>query len=75
MVLEILKSVWDCNDFRRFRIGISNDKSINTVSYVLGKFSKDDMSLISSFLPKACDILSDFCRMDFDKLMSMYNKG
>ena len=73
--LRNIEKCLGCNDFRRFRIGISNDKSINTVSYVLGKFSKDDMSLISSFLPKTCDILSDFCRMDFDKLMSMYNKG
>lgn len=71
-----LKNIEKClssNQFRRFRIGISSCDKSNTINYVLGKFSKSDMELISSFFDKSCAILSDFCIIDFDKLMSKYN--
>lgn len=71
-----LRNIEKClgrNDFRRFRIGISNNKNISTVDYVLGKFSRSDIDALSCFLPRTCDILADFCKMDFDKLMSKYN--
>lgn len=59
--------------FRRFRIGISNNKEIDTKDYVLGKFSKDDMTKISEFLPKTVNILNDFFKISFERLMSKYN--
>ena len=71
-----LKNIEDClgsNRFRRFRIGISNNKDIDTKDYVLSKFSKNDMSAIEKFLPKTVDILNDFIKFDFEKLMSKYN--
>lgn len=71
-----LKDIERClgsNRFRRFRIGISNDKDIDTKDYVLGKFSKDDMKAIEDFLPKTVDILEDFIKLDFEKVMSKYN--
>ncbi len=61
------------NKFKRFRIGIANDNRIDTVSYVLGKFSSDDMDKIYSFLPKSVNVLNDYCMMDFERLMSKYN--
>lgn len=71
-----LKDIERClgsNRFRRFRIGISNNKSIDTKDYVLGKFSKKDIDSINEFLPKTEAILSDFCSMSFERLMSKYN--
>ena len=71
-----LKDIERClgtNKFRRFRIGISNNKSIDTKDYVLGKFSKDDAKAIDEFLPKTVDILNDFIKLDFERLMSKYN--
>ena len=71
-----LKDIERClgsNHFKRFRIGISNNKNINTKEYVLGKFSKNDINSIDKFLPKTVDILNDFVTMDFEKLMSKYN--
>ena len=71
-----LKDIERClgsNHFKRFRIGISNNKNINTKDYVLGKFSKNDINSIDKFLPKTVDILNDFVTMDFVKLMSKYN--
>ena len=71
-----LKDIERClgsNRFRRFRIGISNNRNIDTKDYVLGKFSKNDIDSINDFLPKTVDILNDFITMDFEKLMSKYN--
>ena len=71
-----LKDIERClgtNRFRRFRIGISNNKNIDTKDYVLGKFSKDDVKAIDEFLPKTVDILNDFIKLDFERLMSKYN--
>ena len=60
------------NRFKRFRIGISGAEG-DAVSYVLGKFSKDDIEKIEKFLPITYDILNDFCKIDFERLMSKYN--
>lgn len=71
-----LKDIERClgsNRFRRFRIGISNNKDIDTKDYVLGKFSKDDEKMIDEFLPKTVHILNDYLRLDFERLMSKYN--
>lgn len=61
------------NRFKRFRIGISNDKSVDTKDYVLGKFNSSEMKQISDILPITVDILNDFCSMSFEKVMSKYN--
>lgn len=71
-----LKSIEKClgsSNYKRFRIGISNNKSIDTADYVLGKFSKDQINAINDFLPKTVDILNDFISMDFERVMSKYN--
>ena len=71
-----LKDIERClgtNRFRRFRIGISNNKDVDTKDYVLGKFSKDDADAINKFLPRTVDILNDFVKLDFERLMSKYN--
>ncbi len=71
-----LKDIERClgsNRFRRFRIGISNNKEIDTKDYVLGKFSRKDMKEIEEFLPKTVEILTDFIKLDFEKVMSKYN--
>ena len=71
-----LKDIERClgtDRFRRFRIGISNNKDIDTKDYVLGKFSKGDIEVINEFLPKTVDILNDFIKLSFERLMSKYN--
>lgn len=61
------------NRFKRFRVGISKSKSVDTVDYVLGKFNKDSKNDIKNFLPKSEEILKDFIVEDFEKVMSKYN--
>ena len=60
--------------FKRLKVGISNDKSVDTKDYVLGKFSKEEKEIIEGLKEEINDILSDFITMDYDKLMCKYNK-
>ena len=60
--------------FKRLKIGISNDKSIDTKDYVLGKFSKEEKEKINNLKEEISNILFDYLNTDFDKLMCKYNK-
>lgn len=71
-----LKNIEFClgtNKFKRFRIGISNNKAIDTVDYVLGKFSKNDIEKVKEFLPISENILNDFLNLEFENVMNKYN--
>lgn len=60
-------------NFKRLKIGISNDKSIDTKDYVLGKFSKEEKETLDNLKETVNNILNDFLLTDFDKLMCKYN--
>lgn len=59
--------------YKRLKIGISNNKSIDTKDFVLGKFSKNDKELIDKSIDVCLNIIDDFLSLDFDKLMNKYN--
>ena len=59
--------------FKRLKIGISNDKTIDTKDYVLGKFSKEEKETINDLKEIVSNILLDYLTTDFDKLMCKYN--
>ena len=50
-------------EFKRLKVGISNDKTIDTKDYVLGTFSKDDLDTIESL------------KVSIDNLLCKYNKN
>ena len=60
-------------NYKRIKVGISNDKNINTKNYVLGKFSNDDSKLIEESLNKIVNVINDFPNMTFENLMNKYN--
>lgn len=62
-------------NFKRLKVGISNDKTIDTKDYVLGKFSKEEKETINNLKEEISNILLDFISLDFDKLMCKYNKN
>ncbi len=71
-----LKNIEFClgtNKFKRFRIGISNNKAIDTVDYVLGKFSKNDIEKVKKFLPISENLLNDCLNLEFENVMNKYN--
>ena len=61
-------------EFKRLKIGISNDKTIDTKTYVLSKFNKEELELLNKKLEVTKNIINDFVEMDFEKLMSKYNE-
>ena len=60
-------------NFKRLKIGISNNKLIETKDYVLGKFSKEEKETIDNLKDTVNDLLNDYLELDFDRLMSKYN--
>lgn len=61
------------DNFKRLRIGISNDKD-NVINYVLSKFSKKELGEIDTMFDTLVDVLDDYFVMDFTSLMSKYNR-
>ena len=61
------------DDFKRLRIGISNDKD-DVINYVLSKFSKKELNEIDTMFDTLVDVLDDYFGMDFTSLMSKYNR-
>ena len=60
-------------DYKRVKIGISNDKRFDTKDYVLGKFSSNDMYILNGIIDIMPNLFNDFMNFDFNKLMSRYN--
>ncbi len=61
-------------DYKRLKIGISNNKLIDTKDYVLGKIKDEDLKIINNIIEKVPDIVHDFLNMTFDELMNKYNR-
>ena len=59
-------------NFNRCKIGI--DKSDDTISHVLGKFSKDELISINNAIEKVSNAINDFISgKTFDEIMNKYN--
>ena len=61
-------------DYKRLKIGISNNKLIDTKDYVLSKINIEDMSIIEKVIELSPQIFVDFLNMSFSDLMTKYNK-
>lgn len=60
--------------YKRLKVGISNRKDLNTKDYVLGKLSKEEKEKLNVVKEKSIDIIDDYFKMDFSKLMNKYNQ-
>lgn len=61
------------SEINRMRIGISNDKKIDTIDYVLGKFSKQDFEVFKKAADKASDAIIYSFDHNFEEVMSKFN--
>ena len=61
------------NNYKRIKIGISNDKMIDTKNYVTGKMKLEELEIINTAIKKMPDIIDFYLNNSFDKLMSKYN--
>ena len=71
--LKNIESNISSNEYKRIKIGISKNKNIDTVNYVLGKFSKEEKEKLNEVLKNIPNIINDYLKLDFDKLMNKYN--
>jgi len=60
-------------EYVRLKIGISNNKDIDTKDYVLSKFSKADLEILDNTYSKLINLVEDFVNLDKSELMSKYN--
>ena len=59
--------------YKRIKIGISNNKLIDTKDYVLGKFSNEECAKLNEVIENIPYIIDDYLINDFEKVMSKYN--
>ena len=71
--LKDIAKFLNTDNYKRLKIGISNDKSIDTKDYVLGKFGKEDSKVLSNLMNTVDEIIDKFMIEDFEELMSEYN--
>ena len=62
-------------EFKRLKIGISNNLNIDTKSYVLSKFNQEELEKLHKKFEITNNIINDFINLDFEKLMSKYNES
>jgi len=60
-------------EYVRLKIGISNNKDIDTKDYVLSRFSKSDLEILNNTYSKLINVIEDFIKFDKSTLMSKYN--
>lgn len=61
-------------NYKRLKIGIANNKNIDTKDYVLGKININDAKIYDELSIIVNHILDDFFVDSFDVLISKYNK-
>lgn len=60
-------------EYKRIKVGIANNKYIDTKDYVLGAFQGEEKDLINDSTSRVVDIIDDYFKLTFDNLMNKYN--
>ncbi len=60
--------------YKRLKIGVSNDKSCETKDYVLGRFSKEEDRQLQGLFTSLVAVIDDYFKLDFLSLMNRYNR-
>lgn len=71
-IKDIISSL-NTQEFVRIKVGISNNRSMDTKDYVLGNFSKSDMSAIKDIEKEIFEIIEEFEYDHVEELMNKYN--
>ncbi len=71
--LKNIESQLKTNEYKRIKIGISNDKNVDTKDYVLGKLSKSEQRVLKPVIQNVADIVLASFSTPFPELMSKYN--
>lgn len=60
-------------EFARLKIGISHSLGEDTKNYVLGKFSKEDLSVLGESIKVSKNIINSFVLNGIERTMNKYN--
>lgn len=71
--LKDIEKNLNTKNYNRIKIGISNNKSIDTKDYVLGKFSKEELEKILKIEETIVNVFEDYLKLSFENLMNKYN--
>ena len=61
-------------EYNRMKIGISNNKNMDTKDYVLGRINKEEKENLNKIIEMSPNIIKDYLNMSFTNLMNKYNK-
>ncbi len=61
-------------NYHRMKIGISNNKSIDTKDYVLGHLGNNEKTKLNDIIDLGPKILHDYLNLSFSNLMNKYNR-
>ncbi len=61
-------------NYKRLKIGIANDKHMDTKDYVLGRFDHKELEIYDQLSKLITQILDEYFIESFDRLMSKYNQ-
>ena len=61
------------NGFSRLKVGVSNNKNMDTKDYVLGKFSKDEKEALTNKQAIFEEIIESFIKYGIDVTMASFN--
>lgn len=73
--VENIINLLGSKDFKRIRVGISNDKLVDTKDYVLSKITKEEKKDYEASLMRAKDAIKCYLDEDFDRAMNKYNRN
>jgi len=68
-IIQALES----EDFPRLRIGIGRPLEEDFSSFVLSKFSQEELSIVKEAISKAVSCVQEWIYQDFQRLMAKYN--
>jgi len=72
--LKNIESHLKTKEYNRMKIGISNNKNIDTKDYVLGHLNKEEKESLNKIIEMGPNIIKDYLNMSFTNLMNKYNK-
>ena len=70
-IIELIKT----QEIKRVRIGIMNNSPIDTIDYVLGKFTTTEEVDIAIALDKTYEMMNSFVLKSFDDFMNEFNRS
>ena len=72
--IKDIQNKLNTSDIKRLKIGISNNKNMNTKDYVLDNFSKEEDKKLQELFKELCLVVDDYFVLPFTDLMNKYNR-